>query len=634
LPLNKLAEDADLRIELSSEPLLHFKIVDLEERERNVLDKISQNISAKEIVSQSGMPGPEAARALYALMVLGFAVGTKKEVKEVEEIKEVKEVKEEAAKQEPVEVKDQPVVPAPPVAEEEQKAVEAAAAENVVNVQPTLEEIPEDAEEPKETELPAVVPVPLLKANMIAREVLVRAEGIAGERQGMERQLFSEETNSVLVAEAGGVIRLSAAVAPGQLLLLVNVETKSEVMVQVLRKRAYRPTSCYLELDFVEAAPRFWGMEFSAAAALLPKNDKDVETAAMVITAEATADQPWILPTAPDASESQKFKREVEELRRKAISAEMPAMSEEARAVAQLSAEVAKADPIPGPGDPLSTEAILESGLDAASAVAPSKRAADPGPGEAAERVETQQPVSEFIKSLRKSKRWRMPRGNFTPEFNRAMLKLAIVVVVLGIGGTAWFKNWLPWKPAGAKLKNAGAYDNIRVASDAPVTSAATPAKSAPVSDAGATAPVDGSATPVEAASSSAPIEPVATKKKESRATTAAKGTSVRPAPKPAENLEAIPEKDTAVVPPKLIHSVQATVSIEAVRDFERGNVVIDAVVGTSGEVHFISVISGPPSLREAAVESLKEYKYEPATRSGQPVPAHVTITIHFRFEP
>jgi protein TonB len=83
-----------------------------------------------------------------------------------------------------------------------------------------------------------------------------------------------------------------------------------------------------------------------------------------------------------------------------------------------------------------------------------------------------------------------------------------------------------------------------------------------------------------------------------------------------------------------LIHSVQAVASLEALRDFERGNVVIDAVVGTSGEVHFISVISGPPSLRGPAVESLKQYKYEPAVRNGQPIPAHVTITIHFRFEP
>jgi TonB family protein len=166
------------------------------------------------------------------------------------------------------------------------------------------------------------------------------------------------------------------------------------------------------------------------------------------------------------------------------------------------------------------------------------------------------------------------------------------------------------------------------------VTSTGMSAKSAPVSDPDTTAPADGSAARAEAASSDAPVEPLASRKKAPRAMTPAKASSVRPAAKPAAGTEANSGKDSAVVPPKLIHSGQAVASLEALRDFERGNVVIDAVVGTSGEVHFISVISGPPSLREPAVESLKEYRYEPATLSGQPVPAHVTITIHFRFEP
>jgi TonB family protein len=358
-----------------------------------------------------------------------------------------------------------------------------------------------------------------------------------------------------------------------------------------------------------------------------------VEMAALVITAEATADQPWILPTAPDASELQMFKREMEELRGKPALTETPPANAEASALAQLRGEVHPASAVHEPGDPLSTHAILESGLDAASAAAPTKRAAGPPSSEAAEQVETPQLVSDFINSLPKSKRWRLPRGGSTPEFNRAVLMLVVLLVVLGVG-TAWLKNWLPWKSAGAKLKKPAAYDNMRVASDAPVTSAGMPAKSAAVSDAGATAPADGSAAPVEAASSGGPVEPLASKKKAPRAMSAAKASSVQPAAKPGVNSEANAGKDSAVVPPKLIQSVQAVASLEAMRDFERGNVVIDAVVGTSGEVHFISVISGPPSLREPAVESLKQYKYEPATRNGQPVPAHVTITIHFRFEP
>lgn len=640
LPLDQLAEDADLQIDLSPDALRLSKAEDLENGERQLLGLLSQRVSAKHVVAQSGLPRPEASRALYALLLLGFVVGVPDQIRpEAQPAVPSPPVEPEQprAAEAPSTTKapEQPALHASiPAEETTEKAIEAPSAGDIKPAQPQLEEIPADPEEPKETEAPPATPLPLLKPNMIAREVPVRAIGISPEKNGLGRQLFHEDTTSVLVAETGGVIRLSAAVAAGQLLVLANVETKREVIVQILRKRSYKPTMCYLEVEFAEAAPRFWGTEFSAATALLPKNTQDVETAALVITAEATADQPWILPTAPDASELQKFKREVEELRGKPALTEAPPTNEEASALAQLRGEAYPASAIPEPGDPLSTQAILESGLDAASALAPTKRAADPARSEAAEQVPASQSVTDFINSLPKSKRWRLPRGGFTPEFNRVLLMLAILLVVLGFGGTAWYKNWLPWKSASARLRKAAARDNMRVASDAPVTSAGMPAKSAPVSDANATTPADGTAAPVEAASSSAPVEPVESKKKAPRPMTAAKASSPRPAAKSAAKSEANSGKDSAIVPPKLIHSVQAVASLEAMRDFERGNVVIDAVVGTSGEVHFISVISGPPSLRAPAVESLKEYKYEPATRNGQPVPAHVTITIHFRFEP
>jgi protein TonB len=639
LPLDQLAEDANLQVELSPEAQRLFKAEDLEGGERRLLSLISQHISAKQVVAQSGLAKLEASRALYALLLLGFVVGVREHARpEPEAVVPSPPAAPEQSRavEAPVAaiLPEQPTVDVPVPAEEATaKASEAPSAEDCEHAQPHLEQIPGDAEEPIGTEPIPSTPLPLLKPNAIAREVAVRATGISREKNEPGRHLFHEETTPVLVAETGGVILLSAAVTAGQLLVLANVETKREVIVQILRKRSYKPTMCYLEVEFLEAAPRFWGTEFSAAMALLPKNSQDVETAALVITAEATADQPWILPTAPDASVVQIFKREMEELRGKPLLTETPPTDAEASALAQLRGEVYPAAAIPEPVDPLSTEAILESGLDAAGAVAPTKRPVDPARWEAAEQVETPQPVSDFINSLPKSKRWRLPRGGFTPEFNRVLLMLAILLMVLGIG-TAWFKHWLPWKSAGAKLKKPAAYDSMRVASDAPTTSAGMPAKSESVSDAGATALAGGSATPAEAASSGAPVEPLASKKKASSATTAAKAASVRPAAKPAASSEANSGKDSAVVPPKLIHSVQAVASLEAMRDFERGNVVIDAVVGTSGEVHFISVISGPPSLREPAVESLKEYRYEPATRSGQPVPAHVTITIHFRFEP
>jgi protein TonB len=87
-------------------------------------------------------------------------------------------------------------------------------------------------------------------------------------------------------------------------------------------------------------------------------------------------------------------------------------------------------------------------------------------------------------------------------------------------------------------------------------------------------------------------------------------------------------------VPPKLIKSVQGIAPAEAVRGFVAGNVMLDAVVGPTGRVISITVLSGRPSLRASAAQTLKQYRYQPATRNGRPVAAHVTVTIQCWFEP
>jgi TonB family protein len=93
------------------------------------------------------------------------------------------------------------------------------------------------------------------------------------------------------------------------------------------------------------------------------------------------------------------------------------------------------------------------------------------------------------------------------------------------------------------------------------------------------------------------------------------------------------PAEDSVVVVPKLIRSVRAVASLDDLRDFETGSVMIDAIIDMAGDVTSMNVLSGPPSLRTPALEALKKYKYEPATRNGKPVPAHVTVRIQFHFE-
>src|SRR6201987_5003627 len=62
----------------------------------------------------------------------------------------------------------------------------------------------------------------------VALEVPVTVNGARAVEGSEKREPFSETTTTVLVLAGGAVIRLSAAVAPGQLLFLTNDKTRKE----------------------------------------------------------------------------------------------------------------------------------------------------------------------------------------------------------------------------------------------------------------------------------------------------------------------------------------------------------------------------------------------------------------------
>jgi len=61
------------------------------------------------------------------------------------------------------------------------------------------------------------------------------------------------------------------------------------------------------------------------------------------------------------------------------------------------------------------------------------------------------------------------------------------------------------------------------------------------------------------------------------------------------------------------------------------GNVLVDALIDATGKVTTMKVVSGPTLLHQAAMEALKQWKYQPATLDGQPVAMHLTVTLQFR---
>jgi TonB family protein len=83
----------------------------------------------------------------------------------------------------------------------------------------------------------------------------------------------------------------------------------------------------------------------------------------------------------------------------------------------------------------------------------------------------------------------------------------------------------------------------------------------------------------------------------------------------------------------KLISSVPPTYPMLAKNQHVSGNVQIDALIDANGRVTTMKVVSGPTLLHQAAMDALKQWRYQPATLDGKAVPMHLTVTIQFRLQ-
>jgi TonB family protein len=412
--------------------------------------------------------------------------------------------------------------------------------------------------------------------NPIVHEVTVMATGVRpGESRG-QRRLFTEEASTVMAFENGGVIRLVAAVAVGQLLVLTNKGTSREVVAHVKRKRDCGPTSCYVEVEFSERSAGFWGIEFPKMPELGPANARQREAAEFVHEAEAItdelADEPGAPAGVPSAHEVAALKQEVEAQREQ---------------LTKLKQNVS-ASGRPG---------ALRIGL----------------------------------------------------------LSLALVPVV---AVAVWYQHRLSWQPQPKKFSAIAASSiaahpdpavsaasqkavdaHSKSSTAIPASAAAAPLPSAASHDRAQSTPAGGTgrstlAVPVAPAPADAVADAAVVPEKSGVGASAAKRAKRRPSSEAASESTAPSLDEAPIVPPKLTKSVRAIAPPDALRDFVTGNVTLDAVVDPAGLVKSMKVISGPTSFHTAAMDALKQYRYEPATQRGKPIAAHITVTIKFWFEP
>jgi hypothetical protein len=431
-------------------------------------------------------------------------------------------------------------------------------------------------------------------AEPVALETPVVATGARPSAQLDKRELFSEETQTVLVFEKGAVIRLSAGVADGQLLFLANKKTGKEVVTQVVRKRSFRPTSCYVDLEFTEPCPSFWGIEFAKSAPTVPGQTP--------VTGEDEAERSTERAVVPDVAEVDRLKREVSDLQ------------------SQLKLLTAA-----GPG----STALSNSTVAAAGDIPGAARAGQQGDNELLTQLLAQEAEHEKLTGPK-------PMVLHPKKDTRAVVAAASKIATVGAlaavlvsGGVATYRIGLfdSW------LKNS--------ASDKPLTGVTTPGKAAPPrSNAQSAAsaaisrevkpPENHNPEPAAAHDDSGPRRSSATAllheapngkvrtaddipresrnppeeangkrlSDDSRATASSPGGTA--ASQAGSSLAAEPGD---YIEPKLLRAIKPVSPPDALRNYLTGNVNLDALVDATGHVKTVSVLSGPQKLQSTAIE-------------------------------
>jgi protein TonB len=84
------------------------------------------------------------------------------------------------------------------------------------------------------------------------------------------------------------------------------------------------------------------------------------------------------------------------------------------------------------------------------------------------------------------------------------------------------------------------------------------------------------------------------------------------------------------VRPPKLIHEVRPAYPPLARQARIAGTVKIEAVLATDGTVQALRAVSGHPLLVQAALDAVRQWRYEPTLLNTVPVEVSLSIDVNF----
>src|SRR5271154_5886582 len=75
----------------------------------------------------------------------------------------------------------------------------------------------------------------------------------------------------MIVFPQGGVLKMSAAVTVGQMLVVTNLKSGQDAICRVVKVRAFANLQSYVEVEFTHRQVGYWGVQFPSDVDDAPK---------------------------------------------------------------------------------------------------------------------------------------------------------------------------------------------------------------------------------------------------------------------------------------------------------------------------------------------------------------------------
>jgi TonB family protein len=82
-----------------------------------------------------------------------------------------------------------------------------------------------------------------------------------------------------------------------------------------------------------------------------------------------------------------------------------------------------------------------------------------------------------------------------------------------------------------------------------------------------------------------------------------------------------------------LIHKVPPTYPPDAKKAHIQGTVVLEAIIGKTGDVESLKAVSGPPELQQSSLDAVRQWKYKPFLLNGDPIEVKSTIKVIYTLQ-